>query len=58
MLLDPSPCHKLSQLLGPRPLERDVLYGRLPVREKNVVLREPKEALGSPANKVDRPTCG
>jgi len=27
MLLDPSPCHKLSQLLGP-PLERDVLYGR------------------------------
>jgi len=27
MLLDPSPCHKLSHLLGP-PLERDVLYGR------------------------------
>src|SRR6218665_3367293 len=28
MLLTPSPCHKLSHLLGPLPLERDVLYGR------------------------------
>ena len=29
MLLDPPlPCHKLSHLLGPHPLERDVLYGR------------------------------
>ena len=29
MSLDPpSPCHKLSHLLGPPPLERDVLYGR------------------------------
>ena len=28
MLLDPSPCHKLSHLLGPPPLERDVLYER------------------------------
>ena len=28
MLLNPSPCHKLSHLLGPPPLERDVLYGR------------------------------
>ena len=26
--LDPSPCHKLSHLLGPLPLECDVLYGR------------------------------
>ena len=26
--LTPSPCHKLSHLLGPLPLERDVLYGR------------------------------
>jgi len=26
MLLTPSPCHKLSHLLGP-PLERDVLNG-------------------------------
>src|SRR6218665_2263469 len=26
--LDPSPCHKLSHLLEPPPLERDVLYGR------------------------------
>jgi len=26
--LDPSPCHKLSHLLGPPPLERDVLYVR------------------------------
>src|SRR6218665_3600557 len=25
-----SPCHKLSHLLGPLPLERDVLYGRPP----------------------------
>src|SRR6218665_3498323 len=24
----PSPCHKLSHLIGPLPLERDVLYGR------------------------------
>jgi len=29
MLLTPSPCHKLSHILGPPPLlERDVLYGR------------------------------
>ena len=28
MLLTPLPCHKLSHLLGPLPLERDVLYGR------------------------------
>src|SRR6218665_444873 len=29
MLLTPHPlCHKLSHLLGPLPLERDVLYGR------------------------------
>ena len=28
--LDPSPCHKLSHLVGPLPLERDVLYGRPP----------------------------
>ena len=28
MLLTPSLCHKLSHLLGPLPLERDVLYGR------------------------------
>jgi len=28
--LRPSPCHKLSHLLGPLPLERDVLYGRPP----------------------------
>src|SRR6218665_1439088 len=29
MLFTPSPCHKLSHLLGPPPtLERDVLYGR------------------------------
>src|SRR6218665_1666460 len=27
-LRPPSPCHKLSHLLGPLPLERDVLYGR------------------------------
>ena len=26
--LYPFPCDKLSHLLGPRPLERDVLYGR------------------------------
>src|SRR6218665_3057986 len=26
--LPPFPCHKLSHLLGPPPLERDVLYGR------------------------------
>ena len=26
--LGPLPCHKLSHLLGPPPLERDVLYGR------------------------------
>ena len=23
-----TPCHKLSHLLGPLPLERDVIYGR------------------------------
>ena len=28
MLFTPSLCHKLSHLLGPPPLERDVLYGR------------------------------
>ena len=28
MVLTPSPCHKLLHLLGPPPLERDVLYGR------------------------------
>jgi len=28
MLFTPSPCQKLSQLLGPLPLERDVPYGR------------------------------
>ena len=28
MLLTPLPYHKLSHLLGPPPLERDVLYGR------------------------------
>src|SRR6218665_243693 len=28
MLLTPLPCHKPSHLLGPPPLERDVLYGR------------------------------
>jgi len=26
--LPPPPCHKLSHLLGPPPLERDVLYRR------------------------------
>src|SRR6218665_2544478 len=30
--LDPSLCHKLSRLLGPPPLERDVLYGRPHIR--------------------------
>jgi len=33
MLLNPSPCHKLSHL-GPLPLERDVLYGR-PLRTQD-----------------------
>src|SRR6218665_2713935 len=28
LLTSPSLCHKLSNLLGPPPLERDVLYGR------------------------------
>jgi len=28
MLLTPSLCHKLSHLLGPSPLERDVLCGQ------------------------------
>src|SRR6218665_2040483 len=32
MLFIPSSCHKLSHLLGPPPLERDVLYGRPLIR--------------------------
>ena len=30
--LDPSPCHKLSHLLGPSPFERNILYGRPPAK--------------------------
>jgi len=30
MIFTPSPCHKLSHLLRPLPLERDVIYERPP----------------------------
>src|SRR6218665_3529462 len=38
--LYPSPCHKLSHLLGPPPLEREVLYGRRlnPLRLSSIIV--------------------
>src|SRR6218665_3870466 len=38
--LGPLPCHKLSHLLGPPPLERDVLYGR-PLDRVSSCIRRP-----------------
>jgi len=40
MLLTPSSCHKLSHLLGPPPLESDVLYGRPPSPRNRLSLLE------------------
>ena len=42
MLLTPSPCHKLSHLLEPLPLERDVLYGRPQRRKTNLWKTNPE----------------